>query len=146
MQYRVVVDTNVWISILIGRKVAQFVKILSQPEVQLVVSDQLLNEIIEVTSRPKFAKYFPQDKVQYLVSSLRQVGMSFPIQPPFPKRCRDGKDDYLIALAEESKADFIITGDADLLVLQHYNKCQMVTVAMFEAIVLKSTTGAQVAN
>ena len=49
-----------------------------------------------------------------------------------PNRCRDGKDDYLLELAIRSDADFLITGDADLLVIKRIEQCYIVTIKEFE--------------
>ncbi|MDR2683088.1 MAG: putative toxin-antitoxin system toxin component, PIN family [Dysgonamonadaceae bacterium] len=35
-------------------------------------------------------------------------------------RCRDPKDNFLLSLAQTVQADFLITGDNDLLVLKHH--------------------------
>jgi hypothetical protein len=43
--------------------------------------------------------------------------------------CRDPKDDKFLALAASGKADYIVTGDQDLLVLQLYMKTRIITVS-----------------
>ena len=45
--------------------------------------------------------------------------------------CRDPKDDYLLALAKDSQADFLITGDRDLLILEQFRETQIVTYQNF---------------
>ena len=52
---RVIVDTNCWISFLIGRKLSSLVALLSDARIDLVLCDELLEEIREVTQRPKFS-------------------------------------------------------------------------------------------
>ena len=54
---RVIIDTNCWISFLIGRRLSKLVNLLSNERIQLIICDELLAEIQEVTTRPKFAKY-----------------------------------------------------------------------------------------
>ena len=49
---RVIVDTNCWISFLIGRRLSRLVDLLSDERIQLIICDELLAEIREVTSRP----------------------------------------------------------------------------------------------
>ena len=58
---RIIVDTNLWISFLIGKKLAGLLDFLSDEKVELVVSQELLNEVLEVASRPKLKKYFSQE-------------------------------------------------------------------------------------
>jgi len=70
--FRVIVDTNCWISFLIGRRLSRLVDLLSNERVQLVICDELLAEIQEVTCRPKFAKYFPKKKVESLIEFMQK--------------------------------------------------------------------------
>jgi predicted nucleic acid-binding protein len=48
------------------------------------------------------------------------------------KICRDPKDDFLLALSKKSKADFLITGDKDLLEIKIYGKTEILTVKKFK--------------
>ena len=68
---RVIVDTNCWISFLIGRRLSKLVDLLSNERIQLIICDELLAEIQEVTTRPKFAKYFPAKDVESLIEFCR---------------------------------------------------------------------------
>ena len=128
---RVIVDTNCWISFLIGRRLSKLVDLLSNERIQLIICDELLAEIQEVTTRPKFAKYFPAKDVESLIEFLQIIGEPFePTQTV--KLCRDEADDYLLALAIEANAHYLVTGDQDLLVLQEVGTCRIVDAATFE--------------
>ena len=48
--------------------------------------------------------------------------------------CRDVKDNFLLSLSKDAKADFLITGDYDLLVLKTFEATQIVTMAEFYSI------------
>ena len=128
---RVIVDTNCWISFLIGRRLSRLVDLLSNERIQLVLCDELLEEIRDVTSRSKFAKYFPKEDVESLIEFMQLIGEVFE-----PKQqvtlCRDEADDYLFALAIEAKANYLVTGDQDLLVLQEIETCRIVDAVTFE--------------
>ncbi len=128
---RVIVDTNCWISFLIGRRLSKLVDLLSNERIQLVICDELLDEISEVTTRPKFAKYLPAKDVESLIEFMQIIGETFePTQSV--KLCRDEADDYLLALAIEANAHYLVTGDQDLLVLQKVGTCRIVDAATFE--------------
>lgn len=132
---RVIVDTNCWISFLIGRRLSRIVDLLSNERIQLVLCNELLEEIRDVTSRPKFAKYFPQEEVESLIEFMQLIGEVF--EPKQQVRlCRDEADDYLLALAIEAKANYLVSGDQDLLVLQRIEGCEIVDVTTFEHAVL----------
>jgi len=48
--------------------------------------------------------------------------------------CRDDKDNFLLALAKDSNADFLITGDKDLLILKKFEDTSIVTIADYQII------------
>jgi len=97
----------------------------------LVICDELLAEIRDVTSRPKFAKYFPKEEVDSLIEFMQIIGERFePTQEV--KLCRDEADDYLLALAIEAHAQYLVTGDQDLLVLHEIGNCRIVDAVTFE--------------
>ncbi len=50
--------------------------------------------------------------------------------------CRDAADDNIIACAVSAKADYLVTGDADLLVIRSYEGIKIVTPRDFEALFL----------
>ena len=132
---RVIVDTNCWISFLIGRRLSRLVDLLSDERIQLVICDDLLAEIREVTFRPKFTRYFPPAEVDSLIDFMQIIGESFVPQEEV-HLCRDEADDYLLALAVEANAHFLVTGDQDLLVLHQVGTCRIVDVATFEQTIL----------
>lgn len=133
---RVIIDTNCWISFLIGRRLHRLVDLLSDEHIELIVCDELLGEIRDVTSRTKFTKYFPYKDVESLLEFLQLIGET--VNPKQSVQlCRDEADDYLLALAIEANADYLVTGDQDLLVLKEIHNCRIVDVAEFEQEVCK---------
>lgn len=51
--------------------------------------------------------------------------------------CRDRKDNFLLALARDAKADFLITRDGDLLTLKEFEGAKIVTLFEFVQIINK---------
>ena len=45
--------------------------------------------------------------------------------------CRDPKDNFLLALAKDSKADYLFTGDNDLLDIKKFDKTKIITINNF---------------
>ena len=92
---KVVIDTNIWISYLLGSLLQGMDgKILSK-EIKVVVSDELLKEISEVSSRPKFKNVFTAKRIKELFSLLDSYAI---VVSPSQKVnvCRDGKDNFLL--------------------------------------------------
>ena len=127
---KVIIDTNLWISFLIGKQLKSLKSLLVEQTIQPIVSEQLLQEIALVTQRPKLQKYFPQSKVNELIDFLKIISLSIYIRSEV-SLCRDEKDNYLLALAKDSQADFLITGDKDLLVIQQFESTKIVTYQQF---------------
>ena len=130
-EIRIIIDTNLWISFLIGRKLSSLLDLLSYPEFQLVVSAELIEEICDVFSRPKLAKYYSPENISMLVKYMKEFALSFELGY-IPSRCRDPKDDYLLELALVSDADFLVTGDKDLLDMKKIGACQILTAMEFD--------------
>ena len=130
-EQRVIIDTNCWISFLIGRRMSRLVDLLSSESVKLVVCQELLDELQDVTSRPKLAKFFPQKEVDSLIEFMELIGERFEPRQKV-QICRDSADDYLLALAIVSQAHYLVTGDQDLLVIKKIKNCRIVDVTTFE--------------
>jgi putative PIN family toxin of toxin-antitoxin system len=117
---RFVADTNVLISRLVFRNSvsAQAVR-LATAAGDLLVSMETLEELESVLFRPKFDKYIPLSKRLAFYESLRLTAEFIESVAPV-SACRDPKDDKFLALAITGKADYILTGDQDLLVLHPF--------------------------
>jgi putative PIN family toxin of toxin-antitoxin system len=130
---KVIIDTNLWISFLIGKQLASLKYLLIEKTLVPIFSPQLLNEINLVTKRPKLQKHFPKSKVQVILELLSIIGLCIETKSKI-NICRDAKDNYLLALAKDSQADFLITGDQDLLILQQFGITKIVTYQQFLVI------------
>ncbi|HKG24059.1 MAG TPA: putative toxin-antitoxin system toxin component, PIN family [Thermomicrobiales bacterium] len=86
----------------------------------LIVPHPLLTELSrKVGEKPYLtARYAPED-LAHLFFLILKVGLVIPpFEEPVPSLSRDQQDDYLIAYARIADADFVVTGDKDLLVLR----------------------------
>lgn len=81
----------------------------------LVASPKLLAELNDVLNRPKIATRLDPEGLR----RLREVLAATPVtgDPPAVAVSRDPKDDYLVALAQRSEAECLVSGDKDLTVL-----------------------------
>ena len=55
---RLVIDTNLWISFLLSKRLSALDLLFQNSEIKLLFSDELMSEFIDVAHRPKFRKYF----------------------------------------------------------------------------------------
>jgi putative PIN family toxin of toxin-antitoxin system len=127
---RIVIDTNLFISLLIGKRSVELREILVSPLFTIVVSQSLIEEIRKVANRPKFSRCFNLNEVEAFLEFLRGISDAVELKE-IPARCRDPKDDYLLELAMASKAEFLLTGDDDLLEMKRVGFCRILTVRDF---------------
>ncbi len=128
---KVIFDTNVWISFLIGKRLAKIKKHILSGRIKIVISEQLLLEIKTVTTREKLKKYFPKERVTELIDLLETIAEKVEIKPTHFLN-RDPKDNFLLDLIDFSKSDFLVTGDKDLLDLHPFKTAQIVKPSEFE--------------
>lgn len=111
---RIVVDTNIWIRILLGGRVTLPVLAAWQADgFQLVTSDALLEEYNAVWQRPQLRARINQAQAEQLERQMRLRG-DFVELTTIPPRCRDPKDQPVLATAIDGRAVAIVTGDDDL--------------------------------
>jgi putative PIN family toxin of toxin-antitoxin system len=127
---RIVLDTNLWISFLITKDLSKLDNRIFTGETILIFSQELLHEFITVVSRPKFKKYFSQEEIIEILDIIDQQAIFVEVTSDI-KKCRDEKDNFLLSLAVDGNADFLITGDQDLLELKAIEKTQIVTINQY---------------
>ncbi|QEC54835.1 putative toxin-antitoxin system toxin component, PIN family [Flavisolibacter ginsenosidimutans] len=127
-KHRIVVDTNLWISFLLTRDFSKLDRLLSTGRTILLISQELLEEIVEVAERPKFKKYFDLFELTELLVNLKQKAEFVQVRSHV-NVCRDEKDNFLLSLAIDGSATHVLTGDKDLLVLHPFGEIEILTIA-----------------
>jgi putative PIN family toxin of toxin-antitoxin system len=127
---RIIVDTNLWISFLINKDFKKLDQRIIDRSVKVVFSLELLEEFLAVANRPKLKKIFNKSDVEELLDLFDVYGEIVDISSSV-QLCRDPKDNFLLALAIDSKAKFLITGDKDLLELKTFKKTTILTITEY---------------
>ncbi len=133
---KVIFDTNVWISFLIGKQLASIKSYIENGNIIIIITDQLLTELKIVTSRKKLKKYFPKDSVKELLTLLETIAENVKIHPTHFIN-RDPKDNFLLDLIDYSKADYLVTGDKDLLEHNPFKTAIILNPSDFEKQIIK---------
>jgi putative PIN family toxin of toxin-antitoxin system len=129
MTRRVIFDTNVLISrLLLANSMASRAVRRLMDRSQPLVSEDTLTELAEVLSRPKFDPYVSREDRQRFFELFARVAEWVTITTTI-RRCRDPKDDKFLELAVDGKADWIVSGDKDLLELSPYEEILIITPA-----------------
>ncbi len=130
-EVKVIFDTNVWISFLIGKRLAIIKQYISDGNITIITTEQLIKEIKMVTNREKLKKYFPEESVEELVELLETIAKKVEIKPTHFMN-RDPKDNFLLDLIDFSKADYLVTGDRDLLEHNPFKTAMILSPSEFE--------------
>lgn len=132
--YKIIIDTNIWISFLIGKSLKGLHKHLDDEYFRIFTCQEQINELIDVFQKPKIKKHLSLTQFEkffdlfYDVTELVQLSEVVDL-------CRDKKDNYLLSLAMSSDADYLITGDQDLLVLDKISKTKIIKFSDFELLI-----------
>lgn len=133
---RIILDTNVWISFLIGHQLQTIRSIVTDMRFEVFVCPQLTNEIVDVAGRNKIRRYIQDGDVVDLMRIIRAFCHEVDITDEAESAIRDRKDLYLLSLAETIDAVYIVSGDADLTVLQQHNNTRIITLSEFKNQIL----------
>lgn len=123
---RVILDTNIWISMLLGKKSKVMKQMLSSDLLIIYVCRELLTEICDVCSRDKIKKYIREGDLDNTIALIKLFCEDVELSAPAKSNVRDPKDLYLLTLAEQVDAKLIVTGDNDLLVLQNHKNTNII--------------------
>jgi len=129
----VVCDTNVVLSALLftSGRLAWLRRSWREGLVVPLLSEETVRELLTVLAYPKFR--LSPDEIETLLTDYLPSGKSVhPVagQPHAPL-CRDPRDQIFVDLALVGNADYLVTGDQDLLALDGQLPCAVVTPAAF---------------
>lgn len=107
---------------------------------ELVISAEVLEEVKDVLSRPKLRAKFKtltDEIVNETIAALSNAQTFIPAE--VAGFSRDPKDDKFLALALESKANYLVSEDNDLLVLNPFQGIQIINALDFLNILVSNT-------
>ena len=125
---RVVFDTNVIVSAFIARgpsfEVFEHCLVAHQSFTSLQIREEVKSVLTD-----KFS--FPSQRVEEIMSFLDRHVESVDVSPLEKPVCRDPSDDLILACAAAARAECLITGDEDLLVLEEFEGTRILKPAEF---------------
>jgi putative PIN family toxin of toxin-antitoxin system len=130
---KAIFDTNVCIAAFLTEGICTKLLIRARRrDFDLILCDGILQEFKRVLKK-KFA--VSPDETSEALTTLSEatqeiLGQTDSVTPI----CRDSDDDFILACARDAVADYIVTGDEDLLVLKNYEGISIVTPREFEKL------------
>ena len=130
MRVKCVVDTNVLISAALTKGVPfRIVEHLIKNNA-LIFSKETISELSSSITKSKFDKYVSADDREAYVNNLI-LSADLVIIDNLIQGCRDRDDDKFLETAVKGDAQFIISGDQDLLTMHRFEGIDIVTVQVF---------------
>lgn len=130
---RIIIDTNVLVSAAILPHSLPYKALnLVIDDDLLLFSEETLTELVQVLDRPKFDAYITYEKRAGFLEMLGSFAEIVTVTRPIIA-CRDPNDDKFLSAAFHGDADYIISGDQDLLVLDPFMEIAIITHKDFVA-------------
>jgi hypothetical protein len=139
---RVVLDANVIISALIRPDSApgRILRAVVEGEaVRMVASDPLLEELRSAIEYPRLQRYLKMSKQDKKELSILLEQIADPVNIGDYRTsgiCRDPKDEPYLHTALAGRADYIVSGDGDLLNLKAIEHIPIILPADFERVLI----------
>jgi len=117
---KVVFDTNVLLSaLLFTGRASEIISLLENNIIIMVISKEILEEYIRALAYPKFS--LTEEEIKSLVGEIiLPLAKTVRSSELLEGVCRDKEDDKFLACAKAAKADVVVSGDKDLLVLKEF--------------------------
>jgi putative PIN family toxin of toxin-antitoxin system len=127
----VVLDTNILVSALLFHgELSRIVDLCKGGSILPVFTKETFAEFREVLHYPKFS--LKEDELRIILEDeVLPFFEAVETENRIKKICRDSQDDKFIACAVAARADYIVSGDKDLLVLNKYGQIKIISASEF---------------
>ncbi|MCL5674487.1 MAG: putative toxin-antitoxin system toxin component, PIN family [Candidatus Omnitrophica bacterium] len=127
--YKIVLDTNIIISSLWGEPPRKIIDIWQNGEIQVIISQEILAEYLEVLGRFNLSPETQEDFLLLFVESPKTIFVK-PADTPLVIK-EDTADNKFLACSLKGKTDYIVSGDHHLLQLSYYKMVPIITPKKF---------------
>lgn len=127
---RLVIDTNVLVSAFLWQGTpGRLIELAAEKEIELFASRALLDELAATLAKKKLAKPVLATGLtaDQMLRNYRRLAVVVTARQLAQQVSRELDDDSVLACALAARADLIVSGDDDLLVLKHFQSVPIVT-------------------
>ena len=127
----IIADTNWWISLLISNFENSFASLLEDETLEFCSCDELENEIPKCFQKNKTSKISQRGNNKDFLGIIQPSRLACP--PSLNGNYLSGskRQFSILALSKDAEADFLITGDKDLLELEKFGRTIICTLNDF---------------
>ena len=126
---RVVLDTNIFISAILGGRLGVIIDYWKVGKFKLIVTDAIAQEYLEVINRPKFK--IPQAEIIAVSDYLLQLAEFVTSEEEIHIIVADPTDDKFLEAAAAGQVNFIVSGDNHLLELKSFREIPIIAAKEF---------------
>ena len=131
---KIVRDTNILISTFAFKGNTRKVYSYCADNEEIFLSDFIIDELTD-----KLLHKFETESalLNEILKTIHEDANIIQPENELPSICRDKDDNHILQLAEYIEADYIITGDKDLLALEHFKGTIITTPRVFHALIFE---------
>jgi putative PIN family toxin of toxin-antitoxin system len=129
---RVVLDTNIFISAVLGGKVGSIIDEWKAGKFTLVVTDEIAREYLDVINRPKFK--IPEIEIVSVTDYLLRTAEFVTSEEKINVIIADMTDNKFLEAAVAGKVKYIVSGDKHLLELESFRGISIIKANEFIAL------------
>ena len=122
---RVVLDTNIMVSMALGGKVGKINDAWKAGKFLMIVSEEIVSEYLEVLQRSKF--HLRPRTIAVIIARVYRKAEFVSPQEQVTNIQPDPKDNRFLEAAIAGKVDLIVSGDKHLLDLKEFRSVQIIT-------------------
>lgn len=126
---RVILDTNIIISMVLGGKTGQINTAWRADKFRLLVSDDIISEYLNVLQRPKF--HLAPHVIAAIINRIYRKAEFVKVSETLRVVDADPKDDKFLEAALAGHADCVVSGDNHLLALTDFREIPILTARAF---------------
>jgi len=123
---KIVLDVNIFVSSFFWRgNPRKIMERIIDGKDALFTCKEIIQETTSVMLRPKFN--VNNEYITHFIRSIEELANCITLVGSVQNVCRDNEDDKILGCALLANADYIITGDSDLLILEEFRKIKITT-------------------
>jgi putative PIN family toxin of toxin-antitoxin system len=123
---RAVFDTDMFVSSMIKRgKPRDLWNAVLDGRMRLIVSRKILEELVDVASRPKIGKYVDKAAMDSFLMILLQKAELVKTSEELPGIVKDSDDSVIFETAVAGGAGYIVSGDSHLIRLSSFREIKI---------------------
>ena len=124
---KVVLDTNIWLSAIVWRgEATKIIEAGLNKKIKIIISQEILSEIIYVLSQAKFKDFIDKEKIEDLIKVILSIAELIETKTRVDIIKEDPKDNIILEAAVDGKVDFIVSYDKHLRNMLQYNKIKII--------------------